>query len=61
MQVQLRQWLAVGGNGPAGGRGVIGAGGPATSEIALYQQKGNTFAIWQFNDRVPPPSTRLSR
>ena len=24
----------------------------------LYQQNGKTFAIWQFNDRVPPP-TRL--
>ena len=24
-----------------------------------YQQKGKTLAIWQFNDRVPPPSTRF--
>jgi len=41
------------------GRDVIGAGGPATSEIAFTNRKEKTFAIWQFNDRVPPPSTRL--
>src|SRR5262249_31230625 len=70
MQVQLRQWLAVGGkrHGAKARRGPAG-GHPAARRYRrgrvddfrnwLYQQKGKTFAIWQFNDRVPLPSTRL--
>jgi len=30
-----------------------------TNRNWLYQQKGKTFAIRQFNDHVPPLSTRL--
>jgi hypothetical protein len=31
---------------------------PFSALSMLYQQNGKTFAIWQFNDRVSPP-TRL--